>query len=553
MIYGNPNLVSSLASVPSSAYPNLREFGLVSILTPTSTPSRVIEAFTIRDAQTIITIEPHEAITIATDEVVLITAIVSSYVEEENLIFDWSAAIGRISEEIKGPAISYVAPTDPGSDLLVVDIMRGDKLVERAAIIISITATPVPPTPTNTPTLVAIATPVAPSPTRILLTATPRLLTPTATPRPPTPTAVPPTPTATLVPPTPTATSYPLPAPTLIAPFEECLDSSSITLQWTWVPGLGNGQWFLVSIHSLDCSGKPRSEWPQDKTARVRDTRYTLTIPLADRGCNYQWQVVVIQEKEDGSLLEISGPSEEWSFWWVISCGPTPTRPLPTATPSAWADDMNPAWSPDGKWIVFASNREGNWEVYKMAADGSSQQNLTQNPADDTSPAWSPDGGWVVFASNRDGNWEVYTMTADGSSQQNLTQNPANDTSPAWSPDGWVVFASDRDGNWEIYTMTAGGSSQQNLTQNPANDTSPAWSPDGWVVFASDRDGNWEIYTMTAGGSSQQNLTQNPADDMNPAWSPDGDYVVFQTNRDGNWEIYTMRLNGLNPRRLTKD
>ena len=161
----------------------------------------------------------------------------------------------------------------------------------------------------------------------------------TPTPMPPTPTPRLPTPTAMPRPPTPTATpSTLLPAPILITPSEKCLDSSSITLRWEWALALRNNQWFDVYTHALDCPGRPRSEWPPEKAARVRDTRYTLTIPLTDRGCNYQWQVVVIQEKEDGTSIEISGPSEEWSFWWVISCGPTPTEvpptPEPTRTPS---------------------------------------------------------------------------------------------------------------------------------------------------------------------------------------------------------------------------
>jgi len=171
--------------------------------------------------------------------------------------------------------------------------------------------------------------------------------------------------------------------------------------------------------------------------------------------------------------------------------------------------------------VVFQSDRASDWEVYKMTAGGSNQQNLTQNPSDDTSPAWSPAGGEIVFASDRDGDWEVYRMEAAGSNQQNLTRNPADDTFPAWSPDGEeIVFASNRDGNWEVYRMEAAGSNQQNLTRNPAADTSPAW----WlycnhIFFQSNRDGNWEVYMMAAGGSSQQNLTSNPADDMIDSWA----------------------------------
>ena len=210
------------------------------------------------------------------------------------------------------------------------------------------------------------------------------------------------------------------------------------------------------------------------------------------------------------------------------------------------ADDVSPVWSPDGNEIVFASNRDGNWEIYKMRQDGYHQQSLTDNEADDVSPAWSPDGNEIVFASNRDGNWEIYKMRNDGYLQENLTKNPGDDTSPAWSPDGnEIAFASNRDGNWEVYRMRNDGYFQENLTENPGDDTSPAWSPDGNdIAFAADRDGNWEVYRMRNDGYLQENLTENPGDDTSPAWQPYCESLFFQTDRDGDWEVYKMRDDG---------
>ena len=104
------------------------------------------------------------------------------------------------------------------------------------------------------------------------------------------------------------------------------------------------------------------------------------------------------------------------------------------------AEDGSPDWSPDGKQIAFYSNRDGNTEVYVMNADGTNPINLTNNPAEDFFPAWSPDGLQIVFSSNRDGdwekdrndNWEVYVMNADGTNPINLTNNPAWDGRPSW-------------------------------------------------------------------------------------------------------------------------
>lgn len=128
--------------------------------------------------------------------------------------------------------------------------------------------------------------------------------------------------------------------------------------------------------------------------------------------------------------------------------------------------------------IAFASDRDGNWEIYVMNADGSGQTRLTKNPARDEFPDWSPDGKKIAFVSGRDGTIDTYVMNADGTGQARLTTNPADDYRPAWSPDGSkIAFMAHRDGNTEIYVMNADGSSQTNLTQNQADDWEPSWSP----------------------------------------------------------------------------
>jgi len=200
----------------------------------------------------------------------------------------------------------------------------------------------------------------------------------------------------------------------------------------------------------------------------------------------------------------------------------------------SWPHD----WSPDGRKIAFPSERDGNPEVYVMNADGSEQRNLTRNPAGDNlrtpdiqqttaeHSAWSPDGRQLLFVSNRDGNSEVYVMNADSSGQRNLTRNPAQDSDPVWSPDGrTIAFVRGRNGNnrpaREVYVMNADGSGQRNLTRNPATDEAPAWSPDGsTIAFLSQRDHNYEVYIMNADGTKQRNLTRSPTNDGSFAWSP---------------------------------
>jgi Tol biopolymer transport system component len=193
--------------------------------------------------------------------------------------------------------------------------------------------------------------------------------------------------------------------------------------------------------------------------------------------------------------------------------------------------DGAPYWSPDGTRIAYTSDADctaEHREIYVMAApgeadvDGSDQTNLTQNEADDMGSSWSPDSRQIAFSSNRDGDYEIYLMAADGGDVRQLTDHDAQDMMPAWSPDGTqIAFVSDRDGNDEIYLMDVRGTGLQRLTENAAADWFPVWSPDGsQIVFSSRRDGNLEVYVMDAGGGNVRRLTDSPGDDFNAVWQP---------------------------------
>jgi hypothetical protein len=209
---------------------------------------------------------------------------------------------------------------------------------------------------------------------------------------------------------------------------------------------------------------------------------------------------------------------------WVMDADGSNPRNLT----SYQAGDMEPAWSPDGRYIAFSSNRAMRQagqayavDIFVMDADGSNPRNLTDSATYDTAPAWSPDGKHILFQSDRDGNQEIYVMDADGSNPRNLTNHEADDFQPAWSPDGRsIAFDSDRDGDREIYVMNVDGSNLRQLTDSPGMDGLPTWSPDGrYMAFQSDRGGgSQEIHVMEADGSNVQQLTEHKA--FMAAWSP---------------------------------
>ncbi len=216
------------------------------------------------------------------------------------------------------------------------------------------------------------------------------------------------------------------------------------------------------------------------------------------------------------------------------------------------ANDAQPALSPDANWVAFTSDRDGNNEIYLMKLDGTSLTNLTNSPADDQDPTWSPDGQWLAFTSNRTGNWEIFVVHTNGADLRNLTNYPSNETEPFWyteqqmlASNQKIAFVSDRDNQREIYSMSIDGFTQTNLSNNPNDDYSPAASPYGdRLIFVSNRDGNAEIYVMSTSGRNQLNLSNNAAQDLHPAWSADGRWIAFTSDRQGNPDIFFMSPSG---------
>jgi Tol biopolymer transport system component len=189
--------------------------------------------------------------------------------------------------------------------------------------------------------------------------------------------------------------------------------------------------------------------------------------------------------------------------------------------------------------IVFYSTREtlasGTNEIFTINPDGTGVTRLTNDVADDRNPAWSPDGSKIVFASNRGGRrgvgsvMHLYVMNADGTGVTQLTFGQGEDQ-PAWSPDGTQIAYAAVVGTTptDLWVMNANGTNAKLLVagfvpapngwveQHPGQ---PSWSPDSKkIAYASDLTGQYQVYSIGAAGGAILKLTTLGQEQM-PAWS----------------------------------
>jgi TolB protein len=262
-----------------------------------------------------------------------------------------------------------------------------------------------------------------------------------------------------------------------------------------------------------------------------------------------------------------------------------------------------PVVSPDGRSIVFSSNKNGSDDLYVIGVDGSKEMQLTHTPEYESISGWTPNRKQLIFSVFKNNTTSIYSIDVDGKNERMIATVPGR--SAVLSPDGKLVIYST--GNWTemaLMLSTLDGKSQQQLNDGKSIAWNVHWSPDG-KRFAFTGRGEKEIavFTANADGSNRHQVSQVPIEegaaqwpvwsndgkwlaiqvnsrthkdsahiwlidvasgesrklashaedylDETPFWFPDGKRLAFQSNRSGRMEVWIMNADGTNPRQVT--
>ncbi|HEX5966513.1 MAG TPA: protein kinase [Pyrinomonadaceae bacterium] len=211
--------------------------------------------------------------------------------------------------------------------------------------------------------------------------------------------------------------------------------------------------------------------------------------------------------------------------------------------------EVYPVLAPDGQNFVYASDENGNFDLFVQRVGGKNAQPLTPNtPSDETQPAYSPNGERIAFRSTREPAG-IYVMERTGENVRLVTENCRH---PSWSPNGKEIVCStlghdipatrnNRPSALWIVDVETG--SKRMLVENDA--MQPLWSPNGDRIafwFMPPSAGRSDIATIASGGGEVEVITNDGSTNWNPVWSPDGKFLYFASDRGGSMSFWRVAI-----------
>ncbi len=219
-----------------------------------------------------------------------------------------------------------------------------------------------------------------------------------------------------------------------------------------------------------------------------------------------------------------------------------------------------PLASPDGRWIAFQSNRDGDFDIYVANRRGGQLRQLTRNNVLDRLAAWSPDGNWIIYStdSRGDGAFDLYRARLDGTASQPVYSDGWRNSHARYSPDGdSLVFTAGRAlrdaRSWELRLLSLPSGQSRLLTNNEVRDASPVFSPDGQrILYVTTIDGARSLASMNLVGEEQAVLPTGPGNVWAASYSLDGRFIVVTATVAGTDQLFLMQADGANIQQITR-
>jgi Tol biopolymer transport system component/PKD repeat protein len=279
-----------------------------------------------------------------------------------------------------------------------------------------------------------------------------------------------------------------------------------------------------------------------DETTR---TSFRENLSLSDPEADYRDMAPSLSPNNEWIIFtsnrdRVEGQLENWELYVAPTSGGSPEA-VQRVTFNETAIDTDPVWGPNN-WVVFESNRRGNWDLFAIDMSNGQEYQLTDDPADDINPFWSPDGQRLIFQSARSGRWQIYELALVNNAIQQLSDGTTIDVEPVYANNGTRIAyrsyeaGSDRS---RIAIMTADGQARAFITDADENATNHTWSPsDSLIAYQSDQDGDLDVYVFAFATAETRKLTDNTIADYAPTWRCDDNMVIFTSDIAGNPDIY---------------